>query len=605
MAEQHRRLSGAPAAEVIESQSKRVNEQSHYRRYEHAYGAPAYPAPPQNAEELSLPVMLCHTCSHCGRMRSVGFHRNNPVLPGKPLVSQLCHRCEKKYKSQCYSSYTRIRSCTADVPCNWPREPVHFDVERSEHRGRTRHRDELYVAQHSPDQPHIIQRSSSQMHLGLSALQQPSRKTKTETRVRVSSLSPHHHSRYDKVWPSPDVVSMRPSRSNDVLSTDSESISGGTRRTTEVWPPPDVVCTHMYRKIDKTHPRLSRVSSRIIELSPSPSPPPQSRTGKGTRRNTSQSHHSRSRSPSPTQVRFRKTRRSESAEARITAHPRPYRPSLLDHHTIDRGSNANSNDNGYMTGRLSSSTNGCIFKSEGRAHETWYRQASSIPNSQQSLAVEVGGPRVQFSTRKQDSSSVAHVRDKTGRSERASNMENYKHYSGYSPYRRVESPTSPAPPTKKFEELRFRYVSPKPRKQDEDRSRSNQSSSSPSPVRLREDKASSHQPSRVSLSPQRSKYSGYRHVSRTGTMSHPRTVAPPMSRHKQQVDDSDDMTGSESTASGGITEVRSWKGIDEQGKPAIFVEEKRVAKMIEPEHEQGLHSRALNVRLASKSWRDV
>ena len=43
-------------------------------------------------------------------------------------------------------------------------------------------------------------------------------------------------------------------------------------------------------------------------------------------------------------------------------------------------------------------------------------------------------------------------------------------------------------------------------------------------------------------------------------------MAPPIARHRQEEGDLDDMTGSESTASGGITEVRSWKGIDEQGE---------------------------------------
>ncbi len=516
MAEQHRRFNGAPAAEVIESQSRHMNEQSHYHRYEHAYDAASRHGPPQSTEETSVPVMICHTCSHCGRLRSVGFHRNNPVLPGKPLVCLPCRRCKKKLRGQYSSTFTRIRSCTADVPCDWPSEPVHFDIERSEHRGRRRDRNELYETQAFLDRPHIFHRSSSQMNLGLGALQQPPRRTKTETRLRISSLSPHRCSRYDEVWPPPDVVSMRHSRSNEMLSAGLESLSCGTRKTSEVWPPPDVVCTHSYRKINTPHQRLSRVSSRIIELSPSPSPP-QSRIRREKYRTESRDRRSRSRTPSPVEFRSGRTRHSESKEARVTAHPRSYRPVLSDHPSFHRGSDATSSDTGSMASRRPGPSSAGILKTEGGDHETSYRRRTNMHESQHSIAVEVGGPRVQFSGSKRDNSSVPESRSKIlGSEERFPSTENYKQHQGYSRYRYVERPGSPEPPVKEFEELRFRHVSPLPRKRDEGSirvERSRRLSPSPPPARSHEDKVSSHRSSRAPLSPERSIRSSYRHVS--------------------------------------------------------------------------------------------
>ncbi|CAN9375760.1 unnamed protein product [Alternaria alternata] len=119
----------------MESRSQQTSERYHYQRYGQSQ---ATAAPPPQVEEVAVPVMLCHTCSHCGQMRSAGFHRSNPVLPGKPMVPTLCRRCEKKLKSSYRSTsrYTHIRKCTADVPCEWPGECVHIDIEHDERRGR-------------------------------------------------------------------------------------------------------------------------------------------------------------------------------------------------------------------------------------------------------------------------------------------------------------------------------------------------------------------------------------------------------------------------------------------------------------------------------------
>jgi hypothetical protein len=48
---------------------------------------PPPPPPP-------LPAPRCyHTCAVCGRVRSKGFHRDNPIQPGKGLITSVCRRC--------------------------------------------------------------------------------------------------------------------------------------------------------------------------------------------------------------------------------------------------------------------------------------------------------------------------------------------------------------------------------------------------------------------------------------------------------------------------------------------------------------------------------
>jgi hypothetical protein len=92
-------------------------------------------------------------------------------------------------------------------------------------------------------------------------------------------------------------------------------------------------------------------------------------------------------------------------------------------------------------------------------------------------------------------------------------------------------------------------------------------------------------------------------------------MTPPPSRRRGE----EDHTDSDSAHSGEITEVRSWKGIDENGKPATFVEERRTVRprMIEQGSERGglgpeygslrgSDERASGRdRLVMRSWRDV
>jgi len=70
------------------------------------------------------------------------------------------------------------------------------------------------------------------------------------------------------------------------------------------------------------------------------------------------------------------------------------------------------------------------------------------------------------------------------------------------------------------------------------------------------------------------------------------------------VESGDDLTDSEEEG-GRLIEVRSWKGIDENGQPATFIEERRKTRMIEQGSVNGSEFRPLTERLAARSWREV
>ena len=176
------------SSKVVRSKEKGTDE---YFAYQYQSGVEA---PPQ-VEEQTVPVLLCHTCSVCGQIRSAGYHRNNPVIPGKPIVTTPCRKCKKRIKNSHRSratSYTRIRTCTADEPCDWPRGPAQIDINCSERRGRRKNRGEIYASwrtDHLP--PRIIKEGSSRANIGLRTLQRsPPRGYRRETRLKVSSLSP-------------------------------------------------------------------------------------------------------------------------------------------------------------------------------------------------------------------------------------------------------------------------------------------------------------------------------------------------------------------------------------------------------------------------------
>ncbi|KAH7086949.1 hypothetical protein FB567DRAFT_526609 [Paraphoma chrysanthemicola] len=613
MVQQNRRLNGEPTSriamvpssrnfsgEIVQSGSKHTSEQYQYQQYGHL--APGGQASPPEIDEPTVPVLLCHTCSVCNRMRSAGYHRHNPVVPGKPLVLTPCRRCKKKLKKErrSMSSYTRIRSCTADEPCDWPRESVHIDIEHAEQRGRRRDREEARVYRHSPSRPRIIRQSTSQTTLGLRVLQQEDRPPRMmrEARIRVSSLSPRRASRYDEIWPPPDVVPTKLSRPGEALPN-LASQDG-------VWPPPDVVPTHSYRKVAASPPH--RPNSRIIELTPSP-PPARNRTTRVSYRSESQERQVDS--PLTTRASFREERRTKEVKERMMSHPRPYRSVLPEHRNFTRISDEISSTDYMPRGRPDSPGRG-ILKPPGGDRET-SRRRTTMRESQQSTTVEVGGPRVHFTSERRSEGEPPELRGGQSHREeiRRSNGE-YDHYRDYSNHRYVDDHSAPI--AEDMERLRIRRSPPSPPQSYEEEIRIDRARRiSPSPPRRYGEIRVRHvsplsprergRPAHVQPSPERPAYSGYRHVERAQAVSRNRSISPPRILRPA----SEDMTDSDSAHTGEVTEIRKWRGIHENGQPATFVEERRTVRMLEQGSERGSASefRPINERLGSRSWRDV
>ncbi|KAH6638191.1 hypothetical protein C7974DRAFT_451479 [Boeremia exigua] len=558
----------APVQRNVSTQMFRKGTEEYFA-YQHQAGEEA---PLQNVEQ-TVPVLLCHTCSDCGQMRSAGFHRNHPVIPGKPIVTTPCRKCKKRSRNTHRSratSYARVRTCRAEEPCDWPREPVHVDIDYSERRGRRRDRDEVYASWGTDHlRPRIVTESSSRANLGLRSVQRsPPREYTSATRVRVSSFSPER-SRYAGVWPRPDVVGTRPLRSDEQYHT-----------SDEVWPPPDVIRTHSYRKKSPL-----RVNPRIIELSPSP-PPQRSRTTRVHYRQESEER--RPRSP---------VRRSES-RVRMQSHPRPYRTVIPERRVVSHSDDTSTNDAG------SESANRGILKPADMTYETSYRRRTNLRDSQQSTNVEVGGPRVQFATERRDDPLPTARHDN----------EKHERHLRYERRSYVDEPASP--PIDRMERLHIRHSSPSPQRAFDEIRVDRARRISPSPPRRFEEVHYRH----VSVSPkqtreralrhspsppphERSVHPRYRHVSRTRITERARSLTPPPIR--RQITSEDDMTDSEDEGDGPLVEVRSWKGIDENGQPATFVEERRKPRLIDQGSIGGSEFRPLSERLSARSYREI
>lgn len=551
---------------LAHSNDKKVDE--HFS-YHYRAGSEA----PLQIEEKTVPVLLCHTCSVCGQMRSAGYHRSHPVIPGKPIVTTPCGKCKKRTKESRRSratSYTRVRTCTADEPCDWPRKPVYVEIAHSERRGRSRSRDEIYAtsAEAGYPRPRVVSERSSRANIGLRTLQRsPQRIYKNLTRVHVSSLSPGR-SRYEGVWPPPDVIRVTSSR-----LTESHSASD------EVWPPPDVVRTHSYRKQSPPRP-----SPRIVEISPSPPPTP-SRSSRFSYRASSRERRPRS-----------SARRSES-RVRMQSHPRPYRTVIPDHRGHSVAEETSTNDDASET------VNRGILKPSDMNYETSYRLRTSLRDSQQSTNVEVGGPRVQFASERRGD-------------DYADDSPNERKSGAYLRYEaRIYADQPASPPIDRMERLHIHRTSPSPQQQYDDIRIDHARRISPSPSRRHERVQVRH----ISVSPpppreskarppssgssERTKCSGYRHVSHTEAVERARPITPPSSR--RQIGFEDDVTDSEDDDRGRLIEVRSWKGVDENGQPATFIEERRKVKMIDQGSVGGSEFRPLSERLATRSWREV
>jgi hypothetical protein len=577
--------------EVVESRSKHVDEQ--YSYHEYAQLAPEAPPPSD-----TVPVLLCHTCSVCGQMRSAGYHRHNPVVPGKPLVLTPCRKCKKKTKSRHRSvSVTRVRSCTADVPCDWPSEDVRIDIDQYERRGRRRSRDTVYVYRHSPSRPRIVRHSSSQTRLGLRALQQDSRREDVRTmKIRVSSMSPHRASRYAGVHPPPDVV--MPARVQEMRP--SPCTNNNHRAPDEVWPPPDGVHAHLFRKVERS---LSR-RPRIIELTPSP-PPVRTRSVRHVYRSESVEQHRRSESP--VRVIIREERRTEEARERMSSHPRAFRAVHPEERNFREASDETSisMDELYeLRRRRRESPSSGILKD---APSEKSRRAT-MRESQQSTTVEVGGPRVHFNGGRRTEQVEERGRSRHAEDARPSG-EDFELRHNYTRQRYVDEP-----PVEEMERVRIRRQSQSPRRVMAEEIRIDRARRiSPSPrrgeeIRHAEELHIRHVAPRQRVPPPpepERRIAGFRHVSREEGVTRARSVTPQSSRRPAE----DDTTDSESGRSGEVVETRSWRGIDENGKPAVFVEERRRVRMLEGGGERGKREEFRTVnereRVPVRTWRDV
>lgn len=482
-----------PDVKVGEGVGAKVKEHYYHYEYEKQEAAPS-PAPPS--------ILFYHVCSECGRLRSNSFHHDNPIVPNRPLVASACRRCrqksERKEKERCVRKSIYVKTCTAEVPCDW--------IEPRGRSPRRSHSVDIHY-NHSDSPPQII-RPSSRTTLGLRVLQDSS-----------------------------------PSRS---------SRRGDPRRG--------------------------------------------------------------GRSVSPTRIRVLDERRD--AEKRLAAHPMPYRV-LADQRAFFKEADGSSTAPRPLY-EYPQSTRG-ILKPSGNNRETTYQHEVSMHASQGSTIVEVGGPKVQFATESdrrparkhsddygyfhesereqyQDpltsppitSFENLHIRHSspTGRYEEVRIGHHYPpprhssedvrtfqrpparvyeeiHIRQNSPERNYEEVhVRHVPPHKKsYEEIRIRYTSPPPRKPSNE-------------VRIRY----TSPPRRISNEVH------IRHVS-----PHPRGGSPQRAierespRPKEKEKDWDQVTATDSDNSGEFVDVRSWKGVDDRGQPATYVEERRTVRLLEGE----------------------
>jgi len=467
-------------------------------------------APPP---EPQVHVLLCHVCCVCGRMRSAGFHRHHPVIPGQPQVQTPCRRCKKKAKKE-REKRERPDSGT---------RTIRIEIDGGESRGRARSREKVvYVARRrsSPSPRRTRARSTSRAHVGVRVLRQSRsppealrRKTRTE---RVSSSSP------------PVDLRFRRHRSDEVYSTR-----------------------------ERPHAHLS--SRRVTELSPSP---PSTRTRTSTRVEyrhespESRSPEHRRVNPSPVRV-GRRDCRSDDARSRLAAHPSAYRMVEVDRRTLLRESEGSVSTDS----RQPSPPPRGILRHPDLDYRTSRRRRMEA--SHDSLLPEPGGSRVQFAgePRRVERREVDYTREHVRR---------HQTQRGY-----VEDvpPSPPSPPRleRSFERLRVRPASPPSSRGYEDEVRVRHVS----PRRYEEVRVRRSSPpprgrteSRREPSPSAASYDRYHSIER------PCSVSPPTDpRHE----DWEDVTESDSDHEnkGDLVSVRRYRAVDDSGRPATFVEERR------------------------------
>ncbi|KAF2682434.1 hypothetical protein K458DRAFT_58647 [Lentithecium fluviatile CBS 122367] len=484
--------------------------------YHSSYYTGAWPPPdvvrPQSPPRAPPPepqvhVLLCHVCSVCGRMRSAGFHRHHPVIPGQPQVQMPCRRCKKKAKKEREKREARNN--------NDGGRTIRIEIARGEPRGRARSREEVvYVARrHSSPSP-------QRTRVGVRVLRQerspPQVLRRTRTEVRVSSSSPPAETRF------------RRHRSDEVYSTrDRHHAHLPGRRVTELSPSPP--------------PPRTRTSTRVEYRHESPEPSPR---------------EYRRQSPPPVRV-SRRDRRSDDAEARLAAHPAAYRTVVPDHRAYVR----DSEDSVTTDSREPSPPSRGILRDPESEYRTSQRRRMEA--SHDSMLPELGGARVQFTSepRREERHVVDYTRE-------------HRRYRAPCGYAEEVPPPPPSPPLERsFERLRTRPPSPpSPRRYDDEVRVRHVSPRRYEEVRIRRNSPTPRGRSGIPQepSPRAMSYTRYRSIERT------RSVSPPIDPRQE---DWEDVTESESENSGAgageVVSVRRYRDLDENGRPATFVEERR------------------------------
>jgi hypothetical protein len=479
--------------------------------------------PPDVVHPLSLPqapppepqvhVLLCHVCSVCGRMRSAGFHRHHPVIPGQPHVQTPCRRCKKKAKKE------RERREERDSGAR----TIRIEIDGVESRGRARSREQVvYLARrHSSLSPQRtrVKRSTSRARVGVRMLRQSRSPLEVlrrrRTQVRVSSSSP------------PVEMRFRRHRSDEVFS-----------------------------RHEKHHAHLP--GCRVTELSPSPSPT-QTRTSRRVEyRNLSPEQRlpeGRRRSPSPVRV-GRRERRTGDAQNRLAAHPAAYRTVEVDRRTFLRESDGSVSTDS----RQPSPPPRGILRNPEIEYRTLHRRRMETSND--SLLPEPGGSRVQF----------AGERRQMGRREMDYTREHIRRHQAQRSFVEDVPPSPPSPPLERsFGRLRVRPASPPSSRGYEDEIRVRHVS----PHRYEEVRVRRRSPVPHGLTeksrehtPHTTPYTRYHSLEQIRSES-----PPPDPRHE----DWEDVTESESEHEneGDLVSVRRYRDLDENGRPATFVEERR------------------------------
>jgi hypothetical protein len=447
-------------------------------------------------------------------MRSAGFHRHHPVIPGQPQVQTPCRRCKKKAKREREKRDAKGSGSGT----------IRIEIDDGRERGRARSRKMVYVARRrsSPSPLHTRVRSTSRTRIGVRVLQQsrspPEVLRRRRTEVRVSSSSP------------PANVRFRRHRSDEVYST---------------------------RDMHDAYP----LRRRVTELSPSP--PPLARTRTTTRveyrnefpepRPTEHRRHS----PSPVRV-GRRDRRTDDAHSQLAAHPAAYRTVEVVRPTLRDSEGSVSID----CRELSPPPRG-ILRHPDIDYRTSHRRRMEA--SHDSMLPEPGGSRVQFAgeprrvERREVDYRREHYKQQDARREYVDDIP----LPSLSPpiersFERLRvRPTSPPSPEAYKDEVRVRHVSP--RRYEEVRVRR----TSPAPRGRPE--------TRREPSPRATSYTRYHSIERMRSVSPP----PPDPRHEDWEDVTESDSENESAPEGELVSVRRYHGLDEHGRPVTFVEETR------------------------------